>query len=51
MFGLGLSEIILIIVVIVFLFGAKKLPALGSALAKGIKNFQKGMHEEDDHKE
>ncbi|HLE10017.1 MAG: hypothetical protein A2504_00795 [Bdellovibrionales bacterium RIFOXYD12_FULL_39_22] len=43
MFGLGTGELVLIGAIIFLLFGAKKLPALGGALAKSIKNFQEGM--------
>lgn len=47
MFGLGVSELLVIGLIVVFLFGAKKIPHLGGSLAKGIKNFQKGMKEGD----
>lgn len=40
MFGLGTTELILILVIVMVLFGAKKLPALGEGLAKGIKSFR-----------
>lgn len=46
MFGhLGFWEIVLIFMVLVILFGPKKLPALGSALGEGIKNFRKSFQE------
>jgi sec-independent protein translocase protein TatA len=41
MFGLGTTELLLILVVIVLLFGANKLPQLGEALGKGIRSFRK----------
>jgi sec-independent protein translocase protein TatA len=41
MFGLGTGEILLILVVLVVLFGAKKIPELGDALGKGIRSFRK----------
>ena len=41
MFGLGTTEIILIGVVILVLFGAKKIPDLMSGFGKGIKEFKK----------
>ena len=47
MFGLGFGEIIAIGAVFFVIFGAKRLPQLGSSLAKGIKNFQQGLKEED----
>ncbi len=40
MFGLGTTELILILVIVMILFGAKKLPGLGEGLAKGIKSFR-----------
>lgn len=47
---LGAPEIIGIIVVLVLLFGARKLPELGSSVGKSIQNFKAGMREaqEDD---
>ena len=47
MFGLGHWEIILILVIILILFGAGKLPKGASDIAKGIKSFKEGMKEED----
>lgn len=41
MFGLGTQEIVLICIVILVLFGAKKIPELMSGLGKGIKEFKK----------
>lgn len=41
MFGLGTPEIILIAIVILVLFGAKKIPDLMSGMGKGIKEFKK----------
>ena len=39
----GPTELILIIVVIVIIFGAKKLPELGKSMGEGIKNFKKSI--------
>lgn len=50
MFGLGMGELIIILVLVLLLFGSKKLPMLGSSIAKGIKNFKQGMNEDDDEK-
>ena len=44
-FGFGTQEIIIIAVIIVVLFGATKLPQLGSAVGQGIRNFKRGMRE------
>lgn len=41
MFGLGTPEIILIVIVILVLFGAKKIPELMQGLGKGVKEFKK----------
>ncbi|MBT3982614.1 MAG: twin-arginine translocase TatA/TatE family subunit [Bacteriovoracaceae bacterium] len=43
MFGLGMGELLILLLVVVVLFGAKRIPQLGSSLAQGIKNFQKGI--------
>lgn len=47
MFGLGFSELMIVGVLVFIFFGAKRLPSLGGDLAKGIRNFQKGLKEED----
>ena len=41
MFGLRLPELLIILVVLVLLFGAKKLPELGDSLGKGIRAFKR----------
>ena len=43
MFGLGWTEILLILLVIVVIFGAKRLPEIGSGLGEAIINFKKAM--------
>ena len=49
MFGsLGATEIILIIVAIVLLFGAKKIPELAQGVGKGMKEFKKAVKEVED---
>ncbi len=47
MFGLSPQELLLIAVIVLLLFGAKKVPELLSSLGKGIKEFKKAMHEEE----
>lgn len=39
--GLGMPELIIILVIILIIFGAGKLPEIGAGLGKGIKNFKK----------
>ncbi len=46
MFGLGMPELIVILVIILIIFGAGKLPEIGSGIGKGIKNFRKASEEE-----
>ena len=48
MFGLGMQEILIILVIGVVLFGARRLPEIGSGLGKAIKNFKKGVTEPDE---
>ncbi len=49
MFGIGMSELLVVLVIVVLFFGGKKLPQLGASLGQSIKNFKKGMDEEDDN--
>jgi sec-independent protein translocase protein TatA len=43
MFGLGSTEMIIILVLVLILFGAGKLPQVASSLGKGVRNFKDGM--------
>lgn len=47
MFGLGLPELLVILVIVLIIFGAGKLPELGENLGKGIRNFRKATNEPD----
>ncbi len=46
----SLAELIIIFGVVFLLFGAKKLPELGGAIGESIKNFKKGIRDDDDKK-
>ncbi len=48
MFGFGVTELILILVIVMVVFGAGKLPEIGAGLGKGIKNFKKATTGEDE---
>ncbi len=50
MFGIGMPELIIILVIILIIFGAGKLPEIGAGMGKAIKNF-KGATTEPDKKE
>ena len=43
MFRLGLPELLVIAVLVLFLFGGKKLPEMGKGIGEGIKNFKKSL--------
>ncbi len=48
MFGIGLPELIIILVIMLVIFGAGKLPEIGAGLGKGIKGFKKAVNNEDE---
>jgi len=43
--GIGMPELLVILVIILIIFGAGKLPEIGAGLGKGIKNFKKATNE------
>jgi len=45
---MGVTELIIILVIILIIFGVGKLPEIGSALGKGIKNFKKSVNENNE---
>lgn len=47
MFGLGPMELIIILVIILIIFGAGKLPEIGGGMGKAIRNFKSGVKDSD----
>jgi sec-independent protein translocase protein TatA len=47
MFGLGPTELIIILVIVLIIFGAGKLPEIGGGMGKAIRNFKKGVSDPD----
>ena len=47
MFGLGLQELLVILVIALVIFGPSKLPQIGSGLGKAIRDFKKGVTSDD----
>jgi sec-independent protein translocase protein TatA len=48
MFGIGTTELLVILGIVVILFGARRLPELGSGLGRAIKNFKAGISGKDE---
>ncbi len=48
MFGLGMGELLVILVIVIVIFGATRLPQLGRGLGEGISNFRDGLKGKDD---
>jgi sec-independent protein translocase protein TatA len=44
----GMGELLIILVIVVLVFGANKLPQLGDGIGKAIKNFKRGINHDDD---
>ena len=51
MLGLGIPELLIIAVIILFLFGAKRIPEMGKGIGEGIKNFKKSIKSDESEKE
>ena len=51
MMGIGFPELMIILVIIMIIFGAGKLPEIGSAFGNSIKNFKKSMKEAEEIQE
>ena len=50
MFGLGVQEIMLILLIAVFFFGGEKIPEIAKGLGKGLREFKRAMDQPDDDK-
>ena len=48
MFGIGTTELMIVLGIVVVLFGARRLPELGSGVGKAIKNFKEGLSGKDE---
>ncbi len=47
MFGLGMPELIVLLVIVLVVFGAGRLPEIGTAVGRAIRGFKKGLSETD----
>ena len=48
MFGIGIPELLILLVIVLVIFGANKLPEIGSGMGRAIKNFKKATNEPEE---
>lgn len=48
MFGIGMTELIVVLVIVLIIFGANKLPEIGAGMGRAIKNFKKATTEPEE---
>jgi len=48
MFGIGTTELLVILGIVIVIFGARRLPELGTGIGEAIKNFKKGVTSKDE---
>ncbi len=48
MMGIGMTELLIVLVIVLVIFGAKKLPEIGGGMGKAIKNFKKATTEPEE---
>ncbi len=48
MFGIGTTELLIVLGIVIVLFGARRLPEIGAGLGKAIKNFKSGISGKDE---
>jgi sec-independent protein translocase protein TatA len=48
MFGIGMPELVVILVIVLIIFGAGKLPQIGEGIGKGIRNFRKATSKDQE---
>ena len=49
--GIGMTELLVILVIVLIIFGAGKLPEIGSGLGKGMRNFKKAVSGDQDEEQ
>jgi len=47
-FNIGMGELVLVLLIVLLVFGASRLPAIGEGVGKAIKNFKRGISSDDD---